>query len=144
MKTNTQQIVAELNRQYHELLVGATTYKDCIRFKNLVKKTKKAGYGFRTNIVDLNIYDLDERESKVYSRIEFLTQEIRFGEENCIRMYTLYMGECREQLYHETFVSLYKRELIDRQHFSMAEDVDNLIDFRRRQHSMDEYIISDK
>lgn len=142
MKIGIVDIVDELNRQYHELLVGTTTYKECIRFKNLVKKTKKAGYGFKITEVDLNIYDLNDRESKVYSRMDFLKQEIRFGKENQIRLYTLYMGECREQLYYETFVSLYKRKLIDMEHFRIAEGADNLIDFRPSQHSVDEYIIN--
>jgi hypothetical protein len=141
MQTNIQTHIDKLNMLYHEIimgLMGSDGYKGCLMLKNLAKKTRKLGYEFKPYKIDLAIYDLNEHESKVYSRMDFLRQEIRFGKENHLQMYTLYMGQCVEQLYSETFLSLYKREAIDKEHFRITG---SLIDFRQSDDWVDSHVI---
>ena len=144
METNIQLKVEELNKRYHRIIRDRFIVldQDIEQFKNLVKQLKSWGYRFRLVApeIDFTTYNLNDLESKLFSRLELVRLEKKHGAQNQLYIYSHLMRDCEKYLCREIFVSLCKREILDKSYFR-TDGVGDWIDFVQSGHWIDAYIL---
>ena len=142
MKTNVQVKVDRLNQLYHRIITQKGVDKDEELFRNLVKQLKSWGYKFRliTPEFDPPSYELNDYESKLFSRLELVRLEKKHGAQNQLYTYSHMMRDCEKYLYRAIFVSLCMRGILEKVYFQI-EETSNWIDFIQSGHRIDVYVL---
>ncbi len=131
--------VEKLNQLYHRIINDRSELAEQEEFKALVSQIKCGGYRFKVGVpyVDFSTCDLNNNETKLFIRFEVVRLIKLDAISEKLFWFATYMRDAEKLLAREIYVSLCKRELIDKQYFQLRSNT--RIDFMQSGHVIDIY-----
>ena len=139
MESNIQMKVERLNQLYHRIINNRSELTEQDEFKAIVRDLKCDGYRFIVGVptVDFSTYDLNTIEAKLYIRLEVIRLIRLDAISERLFWFATYMRDAEKHLARAIYVSLCKREILDRQYF--LPPMKKRIDFMQSGHAIDIY-----
>lgn len=131
-----------LNQLYHRIINNRSELGEQEEFKALVSDFKCDGYRFKVGVpkTDFSNYDLNTDETKLHIRLEVIRLIKLDAISEKLFWFATYMRDAEKHLTRSIYVSLCKREIIDKQYFLPTKK--KRIDLMQSGHAIDIYPLS--